>query len=428
MPGQDRQSRTERPTARRKKEARHQGTVARTPEVVTWLTVLLGSYLVQHTFEAMYQVMTKAWATIGGAMANPGLRTDYSIAAETVTGAAVAIAPALVATMVSALLVNLAQTRGLVTLQPLKPNFTKLNPATGVKRILSPRSLWEVAKQLVRVGLLSLIVWQVLSGLLPLIAAHNPLSSFSVASIVASRALALTREVAAVGLVLSVADYIVQYRKVSAQLRMTREEVKEERKATEGHPVMRGNIRRRQRQISRNRMIQAIAKADAVVVNPTHFAVALRYVRGRGAPKVVAKGTDFLALRIKEEATARRVPVVEDPPLARALYVACDLEQEIPAELYEAVAKLLTFIYGLKAAGRATRIDGAPLKPTSPLLTRSLAPGIAGAASAGRADSGGDEGEDEEDLVAAPGARMRPLSGAGGAGGGGAVTKVGSLS
>ena len=115
-------------------------------------------------------------------------------------------------------------------------------------------------------------------------------------------------------------------------------------------------------------MIAAVAGADAVVLNPTHFAVAVSYVRGRGAPKVVAKGTDFLALRIREEATAHRVPLVEDPPLARALYVACDLEEEIPTELYEAVARLLTFIYALKASGRSMRIDGAPHKPASALL------------------------------------------------------------
>ena len=167
---------------------------------------------------------------------------------------------------------------------------------------------------------------------------------------------------AAISLVLAVLDYIVQYRKVARQLRMTKHEVKEEAKSTEGNPQMRGAIRRRQRQMARNRMIASVAKADAVVVNPTHFAVAVSYVRGRGAPRVVAKGTDFMALQIREEATAHRVPLVEDPPLARALYVACDLEQEIPTEFYEAVARLLTFIYSLRANGRSSRIDGAPLQ------------------------------------------------------------------
>ena len=115
-------------------------------------------------------------------------------------------------------------------------------------------------------------------------------------------------------------------------------------------------------------MIAAVAKADAVVLNPTHIAVALKYARGKGAPKVVAKGADFLALRIREEAEEHGVPLVEDPPLARALFVACQLEQEIPRELYEAVAHLLTFIYSLKASGLSVRIDGAPHRPASPLL------------------------------------------------------------
>jgi flagellar biosynthetic protein FlhB len=174
--------------------------------------------------------------------------------------------------------------------------------------------------------------------------------------------------VAGIGLALAVIDYVVQYRKTARQLRMTRHEVKEESKSSEGTPYIRGAIRRRQRQMARNRMLAAVARADAVVLNPTHFAVAVSYVRGQGAPKVVAKGVDFLALRIREEATAHRVPLVEDPPLARALYVACEIEQEIPTELYEAVARLLTFIYSLKASGRGLRIDGAPHRPAAPFL------------------------------------------------------------
>jgi flagellar biosynthetic protein FlhB len=283
-------------------------------------------------------------------------------------GALSCMAPAVLGTMALALLANLAQTRGLVTFHPLKPTFSRLNPAKGLKRLVSPRSAWEASKQTARVSLLSLVAWKTVSGFVPVATAAGPLSSTAIASLVATRALGLVRQVAGIGLGLAVLDYVIQYRKISRQLRMTRHEVREETKSTEGNPYVRGAIRRRQRQMARNRMIAAVAGADAVVLNPTHFAVALRYVRGRGAPKVVAKGTDFLALRIREEATAHRVPLVEDPPLARALYVACELEQEIPTEMYEAVARLLTFIYSLKATGRATRIDGAPHKPAAPLL------------------------------------------------------------
>jgi flagellar biosynthetic protein FlhB len=273
--------------------------------------------------------------------------------------------------MALALLVNLAQTRGLVTFKPLKPSFDHINPAKGLKRVLSPRSLWEAAKQILRVGLLTLVAWKTVIGFVPAATAAGPLSSMAIASMVATRALTLTRQVAAIGLGLAVVDYVVQYRKTARQLRMTKYEVREDSKASEGNPQVRGAIRRRQRQMARNRMLAAVARADAVVLNPTHFAVAVSYVRGRGAPKVVAKGVDFMAFRIREEATVHRVPLVEDPPLARALYVACEVEQEIPTELYEAVARLLTFIYSLKASGRATRIDGAPHKPAAPLLASS---------------------------------------------------------
>jgi flagellar biosynthetic protein FlhB len=406
MPDEDKHSKTEKPTARRKKEARRDGTVARTPEVVTWIVVYAGTYLMQHTFEATYALEQRLWFQVANNMAHPSLSTDGSIIRVGGEGALLALAPALLATMGIALAINLAQTRGLITFAPLKPSLKHLNPAKGLKKIISPRSLWEVGKQIVRVSLLGLIVWQVLSGVIPEITANGGLSSNAVASLVATRSLSLVREAAAISLVLAVLDYVVQYRKVSRQLRMTKHEVKEEAKSTEGNPQMKGAIRRRQRQMARNRMIAAVAKADAVVVNPTHFAVAVSYVRGKGAPRVVAKGTDFMALQIREEATAHRVPLVEDPPLARALYVACDLEQEIPTEFYEAVARLLTFIYSLRANGRTSRIDGAPLKPAAPLLTGTTGGVIAGGGAKVQAGGGAEPGGGAEGMAGA-GARAR---------------------
>jgi flagellar biosynthetic protein FlhB len=365
---QDKQSKTEKPTAKRKQDARHQGQVAKTPDVVTWLAVIAGTYIIPHTFDATYALVERLWFRIADSMANPSLPTDLSVAREAASGTLSALAPTLFAMVGVVLLTNLAQTRGLVTFTPLKPTFSHLNPLSGLRRLFSPTSLWEVAKQIVRVALLSLVAWETVRGLLPLVAGGSPLSTMAVASLVGSRAVSLTREVAAIGLFLALLDYIVQYRKTARQMRMTKEEVKEERKQSDGSPLMKGHIRRRQRQLARNRMLAAVAHADAVVVNPTHFAVALEYTRGDSAPKVIAKGSDFMALRIREAARASDVPIVEDPPLARALHAACQLEQEIPTELYEAVARLLTFIYSLKAGGRAIRIDGAPLKPAVPFL------------------------------------------------------------
>jgi flagellar biosynthetic protein FlhB len=318
-----------------------------------------------------YVSVDKLWYKVGDAISRPSITTDIAVAEQGGKDVLSCLAPAVLTTMALALLINLAQTRGLVTFKPLKPSFSKVNPVKGLKRIFSPRSLWEAAKQTLRVALLTLVAWKTVIGFVPVATAAGPLSSMAIASMVATRALTLTRQVAAIGLGLAVMDYVVQYRKTARQMRMTKQEVKEDSKASEGNPLVRGAIRRRQRQMARNRMLAAVARADAVVLNPTHFAVAVSYVRGQGAPKVVAKGVDFLALRIREEATVHRVPLVEDPPLARALYVACEVEQEIPTALYEAVARLLTFIYSLKASGRATRIDGAPHKPAAPLLALS---------------------------------------------------------
>ena len=371
MPDQDKHSRTEKPTVRRKKDARREGQVARTPELVTWLVIMSGTFLAQYTVKTAYVSVDKLWYKVGDAISRPSITTDIAVAEQGGKDVLSCLAPAVLTTMALALLINLAQTRGLVTFKPLKPSFSKVNPVKGLKRIFSPRSLWEAAKQTLRVVLLTLVAWKTVIGFVPVATAAGPLSSMAIASMVATRALTLTRQVAAIGLGLAVMDYVVQYRKTARQMRMTKQEVKEDSKASEGNPLVRGAIRRRQRQMARNRMLAAVARADAVVLNPTHFAVAVSYVRGQGAPKVVAKGVDFLALRIREEATVHRVPLVEDPPLARALYVACEVEQEIPTALYEAVARLLTFIYSLKASGRATRIDGAPHKPAAPLLALS---------------------------------------------------------
>jgi flagellar biosynthetic protein FlhB len=360
----DKHSKTEKPTSKRKREARREGNVARTPEIVTWVVVYAGTYLAQYTARKTFALCQKLVVQVTGAISHPSAANDFALAGSAATGALLAMAPALLGTTALALAINLAQTRGLVTFKPLKPSLKRLNPKTGLSRMFGTRGLWEVAKQGARVALLSLVAWQAVAGLLPIMTAHGPLSCTAIASMVANRALGLAREVAAISLVLAALDYIFQRWKTAQSLKMTKEEVKEEGKQTDGNPYMRAAMRRRQRQMSRNRMIASVARADAVVLNPTHYAVAVKYVRGQGAPRVVAKGADLLALRLREEAVAHGVPLVEDPPLARALYVACEIEQEIPRELYEAVARLLTFIYSLKARGGTARMDGAPHRTT----------------------------------------------------------------
>jgi len=160
-----------------------------------------------------------------------------------------------------------------------------------------------------------------------------------------------------------VADYLLQRRRIMSGLLMTKQEVKDEMRQAEGDPQLRGRIRQTQRRLSRMRMMSEVTRADVVAVNPTHYAVAIRYDReGSGAPKVVAKGTDHVALRIRELATGAGVPVVEDPPLARALHGACEIDGEIPYHLYLAVARLLAFVYSLPPLAK-----GGPLRHQTPV-------------------------------------------------------------
>jgi flagellar biosynthetic protein FlhB len=170
----------------------------------------------------------------------------------------------------------------------------------------------------------------------------------------------LMRDVALAGLVMGLADYAYQRRRVGKQLRMSRHEVKQEHKQSEGDPLLKGAIRSRQMAMSRNRMMSAVADADVVLVNPTHVAVALRYQPDRGAPRVVAKGAGHVATRIREAADRHRVPMVADVPLARALHAACELDQEIPVELFTAVAHVLAFVLSLRAKGASSGTHRVP--------------------------------------------------------------------
>jgi len=159
-----------------------------------------------------------------------------------------------------------------------------------------------------------------------------------------------------VGVVMAAADFAVQKRKSLKDLRMTKEEVKQEAKSTDGNPLIKQAIRSKQLQISRNRMMSAVARADVIVLNPTHYAVALRYEPGSGPPEVLAKGVDGVAARIRERAAEHRIPMVEDVPLARALHAACEVGEEIPGELFEAVAHVLAFVMSLRARGSAAGV------------------------------------------------------------------------
>ena len=261
------------------------------------------------------------------------------------------ILPVLGATFVAALAAPIVIGGWNFSGQALVPQFSRLNPVAGFGRMWSSRGLVELGKGLAKVGVIGVIAWVLLKGLTPQLMGltSEPLQQ----AIGHSAELAgYSLLVLACGLaVIAAVDVPFQLWQHARDLRMTRQEVREEYKESEGSPETRGRIREAQRALARGRMLHDVPKADVIVTNPTHYAVALRYDENKNrAPIVVAKGTELLALKIREIATESGVPIVEAPPLARALYKSVELGREVPAALYVTVAQVLTYVYQLRAA------------------------------------------------------------------------------
>jgi flagellar biosynthetic protein FlhB len=252
--------------------------------------------------------------------------------------------------MVIGVVSALAQGGFYLATKAVKPKLSKLNPLPGMKRMFGPQALWELAKTLVKCVVVALICWQAIRAVMPLVGGLVPMSA--TIDVAHDRVSTLLRTVALAGLVMAAADYAFQRRRVGKQVRMTKQEVKQEHKQTEGDPMVKSAIRSRQMAAARNRMMTEVDTADVLLVNPTHVAVALRYDPAKGAPRVVAKGAGAVAAKIRERADAARVPLVRDVPLARALYGSCAVGQEIPAELFASVAQVLAFVIGRRTQGQ----------------------------------------------------------------------------
>ena len=347
------QERTERPTPKRIEKARKEGQVPRSPELSAAAVLLVAGgslrFLGPSLGATLAGVMRSSLA-LGRAQAfDPGLA--LSSMGEELLRAGRACAPVLGLTLVAALAAPLALGGWNLSPGAVAPDFTRLDPIAGFGRLFSARGAVELGKAFGKfLVVATAAVWVLRSESARLLGlGAEPLSAaIADAAGLASRALLTV----SVGLaVIAAIDVPWQLWQYSKKLGMTREEIREELRESEGSPEMRGRIRRVQREMARRRMMHEVPKADVVVVNPTHFAVALRYEERRmRAPLVVAKGSDLIAARIREIATGHAVPIFEAPPLARALHQSVEIGSEIPASLYVAVAQVLTYIYQLKAA------------------------------------------------------------------------------
>lgn len=265
-----------------------------------------------------------------------------------------ATAPILLVAMLTGLIISYAQVGALFTLETLKPKFDRINPLSGFKRMFSMRSIVELLKAIFKVSIIGYVAYAYMESQAVTFLSLMDMDIMSIAVFIAMTSVNIAIRICIVLIILGVFDFAYQWWDYEKNLKMTKQEVKEEYKQTEGNPEIKSKIRQTQRQMSMRRMMQEIPKADVVITNPTHFACALKYDSELSpAPTLIAKGQDYLALRIKEAARESRIEVVENKPLARSIYDNVEIGQAIPPELYQAVAEVLAFVYSLKGKNRA---------------------------------------------------------------------------
>jgi flagellar biosynthetic protein FlhB len=342
-------SKTEPATPRKREEARKEGRVALSRDLTVGVLLLAGVLLLQTLGGGLMRAMQDG---VAGALTLERRSFDPQSAAAFIAASVAPVFPWLLGFMAVLMLAALVSDYGQVgfrlTPGKLALKLERLSPLKGLKKIFSLASVLRLFTSLAKLGVLGGVLWAVLASKRKELTALVDLPFAQSVEVVASTLLTTAWSAAMALLIISFADLAYQRIKFEKDLRMSKHEVDEERKRTEGDPQIKQRIRRAQREMARQRMLHEVPKADVVITNPTHFAVALRYRRGvMAAPLVVAKGVDRMALRIRELARQSRVPVMEDAPLARALHAGADVGDEVPTALYRAVAAVLSQVYRL---------------------------------------------------------------------------------
>lgn len=338
---------TEQATAKRRSEARDKGTVAKSQDLVGSLgTIALlvvlpiaGTMIGQGAVAAFQSAMHSlpaqpAPGDLGGLAARSAM--------PMLGGLALLLAAAMGAGFVS----NVGQIGFKVSPEALTPNLSKLNPMSGVQRLLSKQGAIDTLKGVVKTFLFGYLAYGVIRDAWPELMALNRVTPGVAFSVVGTVLKAVATRVIPAWLVLSAVDYGVQRKRIDDQLKMTKEEVKQEYKQAQVSAEVLRERSRRARQMAKGGMMKEVKTADVIITNPTHYAIAIKYEHGKhAAPIVIAKGVDFLAAKIREEAKTHRIPLVPNPPLARALYKQCEIGDPVPHELFRAVAEVLAYVY-----------------------------------------------------------------------------------
>jgi flagellar biosynthetic protein FlhB len=364
MADSDSSERTEQATDKRMKEVRSKGQLSKSQDLTAWLGIGAAALMMPATIALAADAGTMQLFQIGAIASNPDPGEALSALGLGLGSLMSSLAPILAVVGVVVLIGSVVQG---VHVKKLSGKYEQFNLVSGMKRVFGMQAMWQGAKALLKTVVVGLVLYLVIQGLMPLLMGAGGLPVSAVLEAAAAGTGSLLQTAVAAGLVLAAADVFVVMRRNQKKTRMTKKEVRDENKSSEGDPLIKSQRRSRQLAMSRNRMIASIAGSDVVLVNPTHVAVALSYEPGKSAPRVVAKGSGIIAARIRAEAEAKNVPMVQDIPLARALHAACELGQEIPVDLYNAVARVLMFVMALRRRG-ATR-------GTHTMTTPALSPG-----------------------------------------------------
>ncbi len=341
---------TQDPTQKRLDEAIKRGDVAHSSELNTWFMIAGGALTLMVFAGPMAQTLE---TTFRGILANsyqipadaPGLGHFAQNVALRVL-AALGIPFLLLA--LAALLGSAIQHRILFTVEPLIPKLSKISPAAGLARLFSKQALANFAKGLVKLALFGTVIASMLWPQRDKIRAMIGMDPAAILPFTQSLTMRMLGVVVAILAVVAAADFLFQYRQWYERQKMSLREMKEEFRQTEGDPMVKGKIRQMRQARARKRMMAAVPKASIIITNPTHYAIALRYERGMSAPVCVAKGVDLIARRIRELAELHGIPVVENPPLARALHATVEIDQEIPQEHYRAVAEIIGYLMRMR--------------------------------------------------------------------------------
>ncbi|SDX87470.1 flagellar biosynthetic protein FlhB [Modestobacter sp. DSM 44400] len=342
---------TEKPTPQKLKKARKDGQIPRTQELGTWLGAAAASVLLPMLVGNAYDAAQELFMQVGAVANDPEPATISRLMGQALMAFLSTVLPMALGMMLVGTLASAAQGGVSLSGKPMKPTLKKLNPFSGFKRMFGTQGLREAIKALIKTIALAVVIITTSSKAQELVSSSGALPLSRITSVFADSAVLMFRVVGVTGLVIAIADYLVVRKKMMAQLKMSQYEIKQEYKQSEGDPQMKAQRRSTQMAMSRNRMMSDVKDADVLLINPTHVAVALKYQADRGAPRVVAKGAGEVATKLRALAAEARVPMVQDIPLARALHASCELGQEVPAQLFTAVARVLAFVMQLNSRG-----------------------------------------------------------------------------